>query len=425
MKTSDDRKYTVSPKRFDKPVLFLIFSFHVGGIERQLAEMANGMARRGMQVHLCVINHSYDTPLLETLDPQVQLLLLKRGSQSGSRLSAMKKLADYVKKNDIRVIHAQEPTGVVFAAWAKLRCPGLRIVETIHDIGEANEYANWQLKAADFLCDRYVAISESVKKEILGRGIARSRIDQICNAVNTEKFTRKRQNSEKAASNSQNSENAKEFAGDSQKSENSESSARNNRKSVNLEKFGSENICNIVQVARLFPAKKGQDLLLEAAVLLRDQYPALHWHIYLAGEVYRGQEEACRGLHAFVKEHDLSAAVTFCGNVEDVPALLQDMDLFVLPSRYEGFGIAIIEAMAMGIPCVASRLDGPREILEGHPQLGRLFTPGDSAELAEQIAYVMEHRQEFPADTLAAYAKENYGMQQFLDRHVELYESMF
>ncbi len=388
METPDDKKYTAAKKRFGEPVLFLIFTFHVGGIERQLVEMVNGMAGRGMQVHLCIINHSYDTKLLQTVDPQVQLLLLERGVEGSGRLSAMKKLADYVKQNGIRMIHAQEPTGVVFAAWAKLRCPGIRIAETIHDIGEAGEYANWKLKAADLFCDRYVAISASVKKEILGRGITKSRIALIHNAVNTEKF------------------------------------ARSRKKAENAEASGGESVCNIVQVARLFPAKKGQDLLLEAAVLLRENYPALHWHIYLAGEVYRGQEKACQALHDFVKEHDLASMVTFCGNVEDVPALLQDMDLFVLPSRYEGFGIAIIEALAMGIPCVASRLDGPREILEGHPQLGRLFTPGDSADLADQMAYVMKHRQEFSAGTLSAYARENYGMEQFLDRHIELYESM-
>ncbi len=368
------------------PVLFLIFSFHVGGIERQLVEMAGGMAGRDMEVHLCVINHSYDSKLLETLDPRVHLFLLERGMQGKGRLSAMRELAGYVKKHRIGVIHAQEPTGVVFAAWAKLRCPGLRIAETIHDIGEAGEYAAWQLKLADLFCDRYVAISESVKKEILGRGIAENRVVLIHNAVNTEKFAR-------------HGEEKKENAGQSK-------------------------VIRIVQVARLFPAKKGQDLLLEAAVLLREKYPALRWHIYLAGDVYRGQEEACQALHDYVEAHGLSSCVTFCGNVEDVPALLQDMDLFVLPSRYEGFGIAIIEAMAMGIPCVASRLDGPREILEGHPELGRLFTPGDGEDLARQIAYVCAHLGDFSADTLASYAKAEYGMEQFLDRHAALYRDM-
>ncbi len=386
LEKSEGTGYTsADKKKFDKPVLFLIFSFHVGGIERQQVEMANGMAQRGMQVHLCIINHSYEEALLQTLDPLVHLLLLERGINGKGRFAAMKELAAYVKKHDIALIHAQEPTGVVFAAMAKLYRPGLRIAETIHDIGEAEEYAGWQLKAADLLCDRYVAISESVKKEILGRGIAKERIALIHNAVNTEKFVRCGQRKRSA---------------------------------------GQEEVCNIVQVARLFPAKKGQDLLLEAAAVLREKYPALRWHIYLAGDVYRGQEEACQELHAFAESHDLSSLVTFCGNVEDVPALLQDMDLFVLPSRYEGFGIAIIEAMAMGIPCVASRLDGPREILEGHPQLGRLFTPGDSVDLAGQIAYAMEHLREFPADVLAAYARETYGLDRFLDKHMEMYESM-
>lgn len=65
-------------------ILFLIFSFHVGGIERQLAEMANAMACRGHEVHLCVVNRSYDVQMFDTLDEAVSVYRMEREAMERS-----------------------------------------------------------------------------------------------------------------------------------------------------------------------------------------------------------------------------------------------------------------------------------------------------------------------------------------------------
>ena len=364
-------------------ILFLIFSFHVGGIERQMAEMANAMACRGHEVHVCVVNRSYDAQMFDTLNPSVSVLRMERGGK-GEKLRYMKQFCGYVRRNHIQIIHAQEPTGVVFASLARLFVPGLRIFETVHDVGEAREYSTKQLKLADLFCTRYIAISETVKQEIMGRGIPESRIFLIHNAVNCEKFSRER---------------------------------------YPARRHSAHDTWNIANVARFFPEKKGQDILIRAIEIIRRTHPEMKLHLYLAGAVYRGQEKAMQEQKDYVAEHHLSEAVTFCGNVDDVPELLSAMDVFALPSRYEGFGIALIEAMAMGIPCVASRLDGPREIMEGHPELGRMFEPGDAEDLAEQLVFILMHLERYSGEQISSYIRKEYSMDALVEKHLNLYQA--
>lgn len=374
-------------KKAQLNILFLIFSFHVGGIERQLIEIANAMAERGHTVHICVINSSYDRELFDLLDERVHILRMERSPQKG-KISYMTAFCRYVRRNQIDVIHAQEPTGVVFALLARICLPNLRIVETIHDVGEAGEYSALQLKLANLFCSRYVAISETVKRELLARGIGEHRIRMIHNAVNTEKFCCHRK----------------------------EEDLRN--------EAAGQRVWKIANVARFYPAKKGQDVLLKAVELLHRKQPQIPVRVFFAGAVYRGQDQAFEEAKHFVTEHDLTEIVTFCGNVKNVPEFLEKMDVFALPSRYEGFGIALIEAMAMGIPCVASRLDGPQEILGVHPEAGRLFASENAEDLAAQLLYVMEHYTEYSPAAISRYAKQEYGMDRLVEQHLLLYREL-
>ncbi len=364
-------------------ILFLIFSFHVGGIERQLTEMANAMACRGHEVHVCVVNRSYDEQMFDTLSSSVSVFRMER-EVKGAKLGYMGQFRGYVRKHRIQIIHAQEPTGVVFASLAKIGTLGLRIFETIHDVGEAKEYSAKQLKLADFFCNKYIAISEMVRREIIERGIAEERILLIHNAVNCEKFSSERYPRRQSA---------------------------------------AKGTWNIANVARFFPEKKGQDILIRAVEIIRENHPEIGLHLYLAGAVYRGQEQALKAQQDYVCEHQLSETVTFCGNVDDVPAFLSTADIFVLPSRYEGFGIALIEAMAMGIPCVASRLDGPKEIMDGHPELGRMFEPENAEDLAEQILFIMQNAEAYSSERISSYVRNEYGMGALVEKHLKLSQS--
>src|SRR4029079_5219080 len=84
----------------------------------------------------------------------------------------------------------------------------------------------------------------------------------------------------------------------------------------------------------------------------------------------------------------LSGWVVFAGTRRDIPGVLHAMDVFVLPSLYEGFGIAILEAMAAGKAVVATRVGGiPEFVVPG--ETGLLVEPGNAMALAEAIGCLL------------------------------------
>jgi len=133
-------------------------------------------------------------------------------------------------------------------------------------------------------------------------------------------------------------------------------------------------------IGRLHP-NKGYDILLDAAGRLRDQ--GRRFELVIAGD----GPEAAR-LRAQSVGLGLEDRVRFPGWV-DPHAALDGMDLFVSSSRVEPFGLVIIEAMAGGVPVVATDIDGPRDILRGG-ELGMLAAAGDADALAVAIASVLD-----------------------------------
>jgi len=104
--------------------------------------------------------------------------------------------------------------------------------------------------------------------------------------------------------------------------------------------------------------------------------------------VIAGRGALRKRLEALAADHGVASKVRFAGLVSDVPRLLSAFDVFAFPSRWEGFGIALIEAMAAGLPVVASRTGGITEIVEDGVS-GLLVAPGDPGELAAALARLL------------------------------------
>ena len=134
----------------------------------------------------------------------------------------------------------------------------------------------------------------------------------------------------------------------------------------------------LVGTARLEPIK-GFDLLLEAMALLRDRGET--WHLTLAGEGSEGD-----ALRAQAERLGIRDRVDFAGFMphDELRALYGRSRLFVMPSRGEGLPVALLEAMAAGLPYVVSDVDGNAEIAV--PEAGRLVVPETPAALADAIS---------------------------------------
>lgn len=140
----------------------------------------------------------------------------------------------------------------------------------------------------------------------------------------------------------------------------------------------------IGMVARI-SQPKDHALLLKASAELLARAPNV-WVLFV-GEARTEEQE--RELRSQVQSCGLAGRTTITGFREDVPDLLAAMDVHVLCSRRESFGLVIIEAMTAGVPVVATRVGGIPEIVE-HGVTGLLHESGDAEGLREALAALAE-----------------------------------
>ena len=162
---------------------------------------------------------------------------------------------------------------------------------------------------------------------------------------------------------------------------------------------------------------KAYDVLLRAARIAIDRSRRLHFVIAgdRANELGRQLEELSRDL-------GIEGHVTFLGLRSDVSRILNSLDVFVLSSHTEGFSIACIEAMACGVPVIATRSGGPEQILEG--EAGILVPTGDPESLALAIEQIMLSKDLVATMTTRAMQRvqERYSLTRMLSSYEDLLE---
>lgn len=127
-----------------------------------------------------------------------------------------------------------------------------------------------------------------------------------------------------------------------------------------------------------FKRQKGQAVLIEALREVSERAPELHVLLVGDGELRAVTEQQ-------VERAGLASQVHFLGSRRDVPALLAASDSFVLPSLWEGLSIALLEAMASGLPIIATEVSGTSQVMERDGSTGWLIPPGDPDALGRAI----------------------------------------
>jgi glycosyltransferase involved in cell wall biosynthesis len=138
----------------------------------------------------------------------------------------------------------------------------------------------------------------------------------------------------------------------------------------------------VTAVGHAIPVK-GWDIAIRAMAQVNKTFPNVH--LALVGSTSSPDEirifdELC----SLVQKFDLSNHVHFLGHRCDIPEILKASDIFAMPSRSEGMGAALIEAMAAGLPCVAADVGGIPEVIT-HGEDGLLFERGSAEELAKHL----------------------------------------
>lgn len=177
-----------------------------------------------------------------------------------------------------------------------------------------------------------------------------------------------------------------------------------------------QNAILIGSVGNVRPAKD-YDNLIETAALIHQQHPNIHFVV--AGHK---KPELMARLEKKVIELELTSVIHFVGFVDDSAAFLGQMDYFLLSSSTEGFSIATIEAMASGLPVIATACGGPQEIIN-HDQQGILVPIKDSQALATALVSLLHdpQRAEQMVKAATVRVRETFSLQSMLDKYRTLY----
>ena len=166
-------------------------------------------------------------------------------------------------------------------------------------------------------------------------------------------------------------------------------------------------------ISNFRPVKRVLDVIRTFHILHR----SLPAHLMMIGE---GVDlEPARNLAA---ELGILEHVTFMGPVDRVPEVLSQLDLFLLPSEYESFGLAALEAMACGVPVVASSTGGLPEVVEDG-KCGYLCEVGDVRTMAERAAELLGDKQKITRFSAAARerARNEFEPSRIVDTYEDFY----
>jgi glycosyltransferase involved in cell wall biosynthesis len=170
-----------------------------------------------------------------------------------------------------------------------------------------------------------------------------------------------------------------------------------------------------IGVVAALERRKAHDVLLHALAATLSKLPPLR--VLFCGD---GSERAA--LARLTRELGLESRVRFLGELGQVADVLAALDLFVLPSRHEGLGVAVLEAMAAGVPVVASAVGGlPEAVDDG--RTGLLVPPEDPRALGVAIAELAADVERARRMGIAGRARvlAEFSMERMADAYEALY----
>lgn len=349
-------------------------TLEMGGMERLVVRMARVFRERGIDVGVTVIE-SLGPLADEARDLGIPVSLVPtKGLWTNVRA---RDLARHFAHRQLHVVHAH--SGVWLKSARAARAAGIHgVIHTFHGIVE-NEpwYVDQMRRAASWSTDEIVAVSESLRGILVRQaGIPEQRVDVIINGVDVRRFTP--------------------------------------RPDQWLPTVGHEDRFVVGHVARLDPIKN-QGMLLQAFDQVRRRLPA-------AQLVIAGDGPARASLELLATELNLGTSVTFLGEVRDTAALYRSFDVFALSSISEGTSMSILEAMASGVPVVATAVGGTPALVR-NGAIALLVDLGNAAAMADAITGLAldpgAHRS--LAAKARAYTAEHYSEDAMLERYYALY----
>jgi glycosyltransferase involved in cell wall biosynthesis len=288
----------------------------------------------------------------------------------------------FLKDRSIDILHSHLFGSIIGASFVANRF-GIPHIGTLHDLYTLQERKGRirLLQLSAILGTQLITVSPTIETYLRKSGLfPRKSIQTILNGVDLDKFKKPNTNHET-------------------------STDLSNKKEIVF-----------VSVGRLVELK-GYDVLIKAIGLVES---SLQWRLIIAGD---GPMKQKIGMQ--IKEQHMDDKITLLGERDDIASLLAQSDCFVLPSHSEGLSCSIIEAMACGLPIIATRVGG-NPILVKDGESGCLVSPNDPVDLAHALTILAQDktkREEFGRKSLA-YAREKLSLDSMLASYINHYKEI-
>ncbi len=351
------------------PIAIVMPSFEPGGTERQMIELIRRLDRSRWQVHVACFRRT-GAWLARVADAATIVEFPIRSFRRPDTLAQMMALARWCRDRRIVVVHTSDLPSNIFglpaAALARVR---VRIGNR-REVNPGRTLTEVSFQRAAFTCaHRIVANCQAAASRLLAEGVPRGKVRVIHNGVE-----------------------------------------------VHSHRAPDRRVLprRVVAVANL-RREKGHDVLLRAAADVVCAFPDAHVELVGGGA-------ELQALRTLAHELGLERVVSFLGHREDVRSRLDAADIFVLPSRSEAFPNAVLEAMAAGLPVIASDVGGVREVVR-HAATGLIVPPGDPVALASAICRLMADPP--LAHGLGDAARTEVTARYSFDRMIDQFEALY
>lgn len=357
-------------------ILQILPSLQVGGVERGVIDIVRGLKQRG---HESVVISSGGELVAELQKMGITHYEFPVHKKSLFSLGLVGRIVEVIRRERVDIVHARSrvPAWLAWFAACRARVPFVTTCHGYYSVHPFSSIMGWG--------QRVIAISQVIGRHMIDDfGVSPERIRLIHRGVDLSQFSFR-------------------------------------PKVITGPKNTAKTPFRILNVGRLSPIK-GQLEFLKAIYRLKQELPQIEGR--LVGSEGKGKHKYTDEIRKTIRQLGLEKNVKLLGTRRDIPELLQQADLLVLSTLVpEGFGRVVVEAGAVGVPVIATRLGGVLDIIEDGEN-GLLVAPGDTEGMAQAMFSVLSDRsraQQF-AVKLREKVEKFFTLDRMAEETIKVYE---
>jgi len=328
-------------------IMQIVHDLNFGGMQRVVVDLCRNLNPDKFNLSVCCLEE-LGPNAKEIENREIPVFLVKK--KIGFDYTLPVRLRKLFLSQNVHIVHTHGINPFFYGTIAAKLSKDIKAIQTDHARGvfPVSKKEMLSERILSFWADIIIAVSEGIKDDLTKYvRINPNKIKVIYNGIDGSKFRVKINKKKKR------------------------------------EELGIAEDYFVIGIGVRLSAQKGLHYLVEAAYILSKSFPKFKLIIIGDGEL---REE----LETLAKEKGIADKVIFTGYRNDIAELLQIIDIYSLPSLWEGHPLVLLEAMAAGKPIVASDIPGNRETVV-HGKTGLLVPPQRSTELASALLKLLEN----------------------------------